>query len=173
MFQDFSGHCVASIRNRWECEPEEWGQIMASNTGLEQSGQVFVFMFVIVVGQADHCPVIDASLPEHKSFHGSGGSAIAVAKWMHRTNVVMHGHCLYYAVVPPKLARNRVKESIKGLPAAITTFRSPATWHSEADIVIVSSKCSGLTMVVITSGYYPTVDLQNKLPVDGMFWRKG
>ena len=90
---------------------------------------------------------------------------------MHGADVVMYGHGLNNAVVPPKLACNRIKESIKGLNTAISAIRSPAARHPEAYIVIRTPESSWLAMVIVAPGYNPAMYVQYELPVYGVFRR--
>ena len=136
--QNLSRDCVASLGHRRQRKTQEWRQVVSALAGLEQSAQVLIFVVVVVIGQADHYPIVDAGLPEHKGFHGPGGAAVAVAKGVHCPEMVVGRHGLDNSIVLSELPADGVAKGLKSTLATLAAVRSPADWRSEGDIVLVS-----------------------------------
>jgi hypothetical protein len=82
--------------------------------------------------------------------------------------MVVGGHGLNNAVVFPELPSDGVAKGIKSITATVSTFRAPAAWRPEGDIVLEPPECSGLAVVVFTTSNDPPMDFQYELTIDGM-----
>ncbi len=158
---------VASLGYRRQCKSEEGGEVVSNLAGLEQGAQVLLFVVVVIIGQADHDPIVDARLPQHKSFQSPGSATVSIAKRVHCSNMVMGGHGLNNAVVFPELSPDGVAEGVKSITATVSTSRAPAAWRPEGDIVLEPPECSGLAVVVFTTSNDAPVDFQYELTIDG------
>ena len=163
------GDGVASRGHRRQRKLQEGSQIVSALSGFAQSSQVLVFVFVVVVGQADHDHVVDTGPPQHERFQGTGGAAVAVPEGVHRADVVVGGNGLNKAVVAPELSGDRGTEAGEGGAAFLAALSAPAAWRPEGDVPPVRTCAARFAMIIVASGDDAPVDFSDELRADRLF----
>lgn len=121
---------------------------------------------MVIVGQADHNQFVDPSLPKHKGLERTGSTSVAVAKWVHCSDVVMERHRLNKAVVLPELGNNGIAECVKCGMTVVTALNTSALWRTKSDVPTGRPQRAWFTFVVITAGHDTPMDVQDELLVD-------
>ena len=146
---------------------------MASPAGFGHRRQVVVFMFVVVIRQANHHQAADTCLPQHERFQSARRAPVAVAKGVHRTDMVVSGQGLNNAVVFPKFPGNRGAKAAEGDLAPIATFNTAAARCAERNVPSCRPQGARLAMVVIATGHHAAVDVKYEFGSNGPVSRLG
>ena len=168
---DGLGNHVASLGHRRQRKLQKRRQIVSVFAGFVQSGQVLVFVFVVVVGQADHDHLVDPGPPQHERFQGAGGAAVSVAEGVHRADVVVSGKGLDETVVTPKLSGDGGSEAVEGSAAFTAALGTPAQWRPEGDVPPVRTCSARFAMIVVAFGHDAPVDFPDEIGTDRLFGR--
>ena len=143
MVDDLRDERVATLCDGWQCEQQERGKVVLIPAGRVQRRPVLFCVLVVVVGEADHDHIVDVRLSQHEGFQRAGGAPVAVAKGMHRADVVVGSHRLNDAVMLGEFRGDCAREPVEGGQAAIASCDAPTARHPKDDVVSIGSVAPG------------------------------
>ncbi len=160
---DFFAEGRASFGYRFQCEQQKWSDVMPVPPRLIKRFQILFFVFIVVVGDADHDDIVHTGASQHERLKRASGTTIAVPEWVHRADMVVCGNGLDNRVMPPKLSCDCRTECIEGGLALIATISAAADWRPENYIPSVRTQGAGFAMVIVAAGYDAPVYVEDEV----------